>query len=36
MNEEVILKERSGYDFVFIGNGKGIIFILENEEKEVI
>lgn len=36
VNEEATLKERSGYDFAFTGNGKGTIFTLENEEKEVI
>lgn len=36
VNEEATLKEKNGYDFTFTGNGKGAIFTLENEEKEVI
>ncbi|MDQ8446030.1 SpaA isopeptide-forming pilin-related protein, partial [Enterococcus faecium] len=36
VNEEATLKEKNGYDFAFTGNGKGTIFTLENEEKEVI
>lgn len=36
VNEEATLKEKIGYEFAFIGNGKGAIFTLETEEKEVI
>ncbi|MFL2105431.1 hypothetical protein ACEN4L_06875 [Desemzia sp. FAM 23988] len=36
VNEEATLKEKNGYDFTFTGNGKGAIFTLENEKKEVI
>lgn len=36
VNEEATLKEKIGYEFAFTGNGKGAIFTLETEEKEVI
>ncbi|HBI1662537.1 TPA: LPXTG cell wall anchor domain-containing protein [Enterococcus faecalis] len=36
VNEEATLEEKNGYDFTFTGNGKGAIFILETEDKEVV
>ncbi|XZR38858.1 MSCRAMM family protein [Listeria monocytogenes] len=36
VNEEATLKEKIGYEFAFTGNGKGAIFTLETEGKEVI
>ncbi|WP_252989620.1 prealbumin-like fold domain-containing protein, partial [Listeria monocytogenes] len=30
------MKEKIGYEFAFTGNGKGVIFTLETEGKEVI
>lgn len=36
INEEATLEEKNGYEFTFTGNGKGAIFTLETEDKEVV
>lgn len=36
VNEEATLEETNGYDFTFTGDGRGAIFTLETEDKEVI
>ncbi|EFT95163.1 SpaA isopeptide-forming pilin-related protein [Enterococcus faecalis] len=36
INEEAKLAEKEGYEFTLTGNGQGAVFILENENKEII